>query len=176
MCSRTRSLLAKSTDSSRPAITQRATNSRDSMKPSSPSETSRTTWTATTPTRRWQRKRLAREFRDFLSRDGYQFVSDWPLSLLGTCSLHALRSGARVVAAVWFEPYDATRVALHLHASQDFRGRWVTLKTLGYLHDAARATKARHVLANPLPHHIPLVLRLGFISIGDGWYSLDLHE
>lgn len=144
------------------------------MKRSKPFGTSPTTWMPPTKKPRKQLKQQARELAAFLRRAGYPF--DWSPAVLGRCHAHRLYAGNRLVGAVWFQPLPCGRASLHLHVAPDLRGRWVTPRTLRYLARAARATRVQAVLASPLSQHEPLVVRLGFAPIGDGWFQLDLYH
>lgn len=142
--------------------------------PSKPYSNWRMTWTKLSGTRR-KRKKSACELLAFLRRTGYPFIADWSVALLRRCHIYALRRGPDIQAAVWFEPMGTTQAAMHLCAAPQVRGRWVTPATLRTLSGAARSHGFHTVIAEPLPHHVGYLTRLGFTRADPDFY-LSLYE
>ncbi|SEJ85101.1 hypothetical protein SAMN03159494_03575 [Achromobacter sp. NFACC18-2] len=126
--------------------------------------------------KRKQRKEQACDLSRFLRRTGYPFATEWSPSALASCQTHVLPGPDGYLGAVWFQPISPSRTNFHIHISPALRGRWLTPRVFRYLIEAARSTGFPEVLAYPLPQHIQFVLRIGFVPIGNGWYSLDLRN
>lgn len=156
--------------------TRLATNSSVPTMRSKPSSSWQMTWMRRSGTQtRKQRKRVYRDLRAFLRAASYPYAADWPIRLLQRCAVWTLSDGPGAQAAVWLEPLGDRRASLHLCASREARGRWVSPGALRRLSDGARAAGFTKLIARPLPQHRPYLVRLGFDEVG-GEYHLSLYE
>lgn len=156
--------------------TRPATNSSVPMMRSKPSSSWRMTWMRLNGTqKRERRKQVYRDLHRFLRAAGYPHAADWPVRLLQRCAVWTLGDGPSTQVAVWLEPLGNRWASLHLCASRESRGRWVSPGALRLLSDGARAAGFTKLIARPLPQHRPYLARLGFDEVG-GEFHLSLYE